>query len=234
MFIKRFLFAAAAAVIMTGCASVSSGAGGSGTEAVEENGTGAGTAQPAADENSVTEQENTQDEGGDHRENAGESTSGPVTAKEQENVTVVIPTVYEDVKTQEEADEIRDRNGYVSAVLDEDGSLVIVMSRGQYDEMIRNFKESVDKGISEIVGTGGDSAIEKIEYNDDYSIFTVTVSEDEIGIIERQAASELIMYGTLYHVYTGNDVETIRVDYVSAQSGEVIETADSGSLGSAY
>ena len=142
--------------------------------------------------------------------------------------------MYENISTQEEADEIRDRNGYVSAVLNEDGSLVIVMSRSQYDEMIRSFKESVDKGIAEIVGTGGGSSIEKIEYNDDYSIFTVTVSEDEIGTIERQAASELIMYGTLYHVYTGNDVEQIRVDYVSAQSGEVIETADSGSLGSAY
>jgi hypothetical protein len=33
---------------------------------------------------------------------------------------------------------------------------------------------------------------------------------------------------------SAGDVEQIRVDYVSAQSGEVIETADSGSLGSAY
>ena len=42
------------------------------------------------------------------------------------------------------------------------------------------------------------------------------------------------MYGTLYHVYTGNDVDQIRVDYVSAGSGEIIETADSGDLDSAY
>ena len=236
--IKRFLFAAAAAVILAGCASPSQDAGGGSTQAEQENGAAEGTAQPAAGDNGAQEQASAQTEEGDKEDGKQEDTaagrtSGAETVKE-ENVTVVIPTVYEDVKTQEEADEIRDRNGYVSAVLNEDGSLVIVMSRSQYDEMIRSFKESVDKGIAEIVGTGGGSSIEKIEYNDDYSIFTVTVSEDEIGTIERQAASELIMYGTLYHVYTGNDVEQIRVDYVSAGSGEIIETADSGDLDSAY
>ena len=89
----------------------------------------------------------------------------------------------------------------------------------------------MDKGIAEI--TAGDSSIVKIEYNEDYSEFTVTVSEDELGIIERQAADELVMYGTLYHVYTGNDVDHITVNYVNG-SGETVETADSGSLDSAY
>ena len=42
------------------------------------------------------------------------------------------------------------------------------------------------------------------------------------------------MYGTLYHIYTGNSVDHIQVDYVSEESGEVIESADSGSLTDAY
>ena len=138
------------------------------------------------------------------------------------------------MKKAEFIGKVRDRNGYESATLRDDGSLVIVMSKSQYDEMIRDFKEHVDKGISEIVGAGGNSAVEKIEYNDDYSVFTMTVSDEEIGFIEKQAADELIMYGTLYHVYTGNDVDQIRVDYVNAQTGEIIDTADSGSLDSAY
>ena len=232
--IKKLLFAAAAAVIMTGCAQASPGTDSGQAQAVEENGeeTGAqeGAAQAATGENGAeAEGENPQ-----AQENSGESASGPKAEKEQKSVTIVIPTVYEDVKTQEEADEIRDKNGYESAVLQEDGSLVIVMSQSQYDDMISDFKKDVDKGISEIIGTDDESSIEKIEYNDDYSVFTVTVSDDEIGIIERQAAHELIMYGTLYHVYTGNDVDQIRVDYVSARSGEIIETADSGDLDNAY
>ena len=231
--VKRLIIAAAAAAVMTGCASASP-TGESAAAAVSEEYdlTGAGSGNTAQAAGAA----GTQVQGGSEpgQESAGGSTSAPAGEKEKDSVTIVIPTVYEDVETQQEADEIRDRNGYESAVLEEDGSLVIVMSRSQFDEMIREFKENVDKGISEIINAGGNSSIEKIEYNDDYSVFTVTVSDEELGIIERQAADELIMYGTLYHVYTGNDVDQIRVDYVSAESGEIIETADSGDLDSAY
>lgn len=225
--VKRLIIAAAAAAVMTGCASASP-TGESAAAAVSEEYdlTGAGGENTAG-------AAGTQVQGGSEpgQESAGGSTSAPAGEKEKDSVTIVIPTVYEDVETQQEADEIRDRNGYESAVLEEDGSLTIVMSRSVYDEMIRQYKESVDKGIAEI--TAGDSSIVKIEYNEDYSEFTVTVSEDELGIIERQAADELVMYGTLYHVYTGNDVDHITVNYVNG-SGETVETADSGSLDSAY
>ena len=70
--------------------------------------------------------------------------------------------------------------------------------------------------------------------DEDYSVFTVTVKGDEIGEYERLAADEIIMYGTLYHIYSGNTVDHIQVDYVKSGSGEVIETADSGSLEEAY
>lgn len=148
--------------------------------------------------------------------------------------TIVIPTVYESVTSQEEADEIAKKNGYESAVLEEDGSLTIVMEEDVYETMISSFLDSVQKGVKEIIGDGSVSSVKKIEYNEDLSIFTVTIDADEIGIIERQAADELVMYGTLYHIYTGNSVDHIQVDYVSEESGEVIESADSGSLTDAY
>ena len=148
--------------------------------------------------------------------------------------TIVIPTAYESVTSQEEADEIAKKNGYESAVLEEDGSLTIVMEEDVYETMISSFLDSVQKGVKEIIGDGSVSSVKKIEYNEDLSIFTVTIDADEIGIIERQAADELVMYGTLYHIYTGNSVDHIQVDYVSEESGEVIESADSGSLTDAY
>ena len=167
-------------------------------------------------------------------EGADGSDTSAAASEAPETVTIVIPTVYESVTTQEEAEKIRKENGYESAVLNEDGSLTVVMSRVQRDQMLDEFKRSVDEGIAEIINTVEDSAIEKIEYNDDYSVFTVTVSSDELGIIERSAAGELIMYGTLYHIYTGSDTDHISVDFVDSGSGEIIESADSGSLDSAY
>ena len=233
MRLKRALVWIAAAVVLTGCAASPQAEEGS-TAAVSETAAPAGSEEgtQAASEGKTVGQAGSQDVA----VSADESSTKPEAAhtQEEETVTVVIPTVYEEVKTQAEADEIREKNGYKSVVLEENGSLTIVMTKSQHNELISNFRTSVDKGISEIIGAGGGSSIEKIEYNEDYSIFTVTVTEEEIGIVERQAADELIMYGALYHVYTGNDAERIRVDYVNAQSGEVIETADSGSLESAY
>ena len=231
--LKRALLCIAAAAALTGCAVSPSAEEGS-TAAVSEAGAQAGGeegTQAASEGKSVGQA------GSDPAAvSAQESSTQPEAAhaQEEETVTVVIPTVYEEVKTQEEADRIREKNGYKSVALEENGSLTIVMTKSQHDELIRDFRTSVDKGISEIIGAGGGSSIEKIEYNEDYSIFTVTVTEEEIGVIERQAADELIMYGALYHVYTGNDADRIRVDYVNAKSGEIIETADSGSLESAY
>ena len=230
---KRALLCIAAAAALTGCAVSPSAEEGS-TAAVSEAGAQAGGEEG---KQAASEGKSVGQAGSDPAAvSAQESSTQPEAAhaQEEETVTVVIPTVYEEVKTQEEADRIREKNGYKSVVLEENGSLTIVMTKSQHDELIRDFRTSVDKGISEIIGAGGGSSIEKIEYNEDYSIFTVTVTEEEIGVIERQAADELIMYGALYHVYTGNDADRIRVDYVNAKSGEIIETADSGSLESAY
>lgn len=230
---QRALLCIAAAAALTGCAVSPSAEEGS-TAAVSEAGAQAGGEEG---KQAASEGKSVGQAGSDPAAvSAQESSTQPEAAhaQEEETVTVVIPTVYEEVKTQEEADRIREKNGYKSVALEENGSLTIVMTKSQHDELIRDFRTSVDKGISEIIGAGGGSSIEKIEYNEDYSIFTVTVTEEEIGVIERQAADELIMYGALYHVYTGNDADRIRVDYVNAKSGEIIETADSGSLESAY
>ena len=229
--------ALAAVILLAGCGSAQN------TAAPEANGSGRETAAIQATADTADEKEEPGTVTGETaeasaKEEAQESAEGSDApsgaAKTEETVTVVIPTVYESVTTQEEAEKIRKENGYESAVLNDDGSLTIVMSRSQHDEMLGQFKKSVDEGITEIIHTVEDSAIEKIEYNDDYSIFTVTVSGDELGLAERQAADELVMYGTLYHIYSGNDVDHIKVDYLSSGTGEVIETADSGSLDKAY
>lgn len=161
-------------------------------------------------------------------------TAQEAAAEKKQLRTIVIPTMYESVTSQEEADEIAKKNGYESATLEEDGSLTIVMEEDVHETMISAFLDSVQKGVKEIIGDGSVSSVKKIEYNEDLSVFTVRVDTDEIGIIERQAAEELIMYGTLYHIYTGNSVDHIQVDFVSEESDEVIQSADSGSLTDAY
>lgn len=226
--------ALAAVVMLVGCGSAQNTAAPavSGGQETQESAEGFNTAE--APEGTAAAETDAAGNGTAKTETSDGTDTSAAASKAPEMVTVVIPTVYESVTTQEEAEAIRKENGYESAILNEDGSLTIVMSREQHDEMLDQFKKSVDEGIDGIIHTVEDSAIEKIEYNDDYSIFTVTVSGDELGLAERQAADELVMYGTLYHIYSGNDADHIQVDYLSSGTGEVIETADSGSLDKAY
>lgn len=216
------------AVALTGCSAAQS--------AAPSEVSAADTAEAAA-ENVAAEEVTAGETGGESAQEA-DTAAAQETAQEtpapEETVTIVIPTIYESVTTQEEADEICRRNGYESAVLNEDGSLSITMDKDTQEQMLLEFREAADKGIGEIIGSGEDSAIRKIEYSDDFSVFTVTIEGDGLGIIEKQAAEELVMYGTLYHIYSGNDVEHIQVDYISEESGELIESADSGSLSEAY
>ena len=179
-----------------------------------------------------TAQQNTDgSSGGSGTEGGKEGASGTAkeAEKQEDTVTIVIPKMYESITTQEEADEICRKNGYKKAVLREDGSLEITMTRSQQEELIMDFKKSVDKGIEQIIGSESYPSVSKIEYNEDYSVFTVVTDEEEIGITERQLAQELIMYGTIYHVYSGKEAKSIRVDFVNKETGEVIESADSGS-----
>ena len=196
--------------------------------------TGAATAQQSV-EAAADGQTSSAETAADEEQAADASgTAQDAAAAKRELRTIVIPTMYESVTSQEEADKIAEKNGYESAFLEEDGSLTVVMEEEVYEKMISAFLDSVEKGVKEIIGDGSVSSVKKIEYNEDLSIFTVTIDADEIGIIERQAAEELVMYGTLYHIYTGNNVDHIQVDFVSEESGEVIESADSGSLAGAY
>lgn len=233
MNISKYVFALAAAVILSGCAASGNAAPAAeaGTETAEEK-TTAEVTEPE-DTGAEGQSEDPAAEQTEGQTAAAGDTSSPAAEADPDLVTIVIPTVYESINSQEEADEIRDRNGYESAVLEEDGSLSITMSRSRQEELLSQFRTSVDDAIAEIVNGDG-SSIEKIEYNDSYSVFTVRVSGDEIGTADRQTAEELVMYGTLYHIYSGNDTDHIQVDYVGSGSGEVIESADSGSLGEAY
>ena len=213
------------ALMLIGCAGAQNQQA-AGQDSTEQT-AGAGGTEISAKE---AAQQNADGTAADSGAEAGKETAGGTAAQEakEDEVTIVIPKMYESITTQEEADEICRKNGYKKAVLKEDGSLEITMTRSQQQELIADFKKSVDQGIQQITESENYPSVSKIEYNEDYSVFTVVTDEEEIGITERQLAQELIMYGTIYHVYSGEETGTIRVDFVNKETGEVIESAESG------
>lgn len=143
-------------------------------------------------------------------------------------VTIVIPSQYADISTQEEADEIRDQNGYTLVKAENDGSVTIVMTAEAHEKLVADYKKSVEQGLGELRDAEEYPGIIDVTHSDDYSVFTVTIDGDSVSRIERLCADELVMYGTLYQIYTAGDKDTISVEFISGETGETIETAESG------
>lgn len=82
------------------------------------------------------------------------------------------------------------------------------------------------------MSTSGDfPTITNVSANDDFTNFTVTVSADELGLAESMSVIGLYMYGGLYGIFSGQTPDNIHVDFVNADSGEVISSADSSEAG---
>ena len=69
--------------------------------------------------------------------------------------------------------------------------------------------------------------ITNIETNDDFTVFTVTTKSTELSLSESFSVMGFYMYGGMYGAFNGADPDTfdVRVDFVNADSGEIIDTA---------
>ncbi len=178
------------------------------------------TADTTETEESTAEEETEEEESED---------SGQVEVDENLlTVEITIPADYlgEDI-TQEDLDQAVEENGYISAVLNEDGSATYVMSKSKHEEMMQEMSASLEETLNGLVGSEDYPNITSITHNDDYTSFTVTTTNTELDLAESYMVIGLYMYGGLYNTYNGNEVDNIHVDYVNADSGEIISSADS-------
>lgn len=153
--------------------------------------------------------------------------------KELFDVTITIPASwYESTGaeiSQEDLDEQYSEEGYKSATLNEDGSVTIVMSKSQHKKLMEEIEDGIVSSIKELVDDS-ENSISKIEHNDDFTKFTVTLSADEVGIVEGFAVLALNIYGGMYHVFNGTNVDNIKTVFYNS-NGSIIEEYNSSEMG---
>ena len=82
------------------------------------------------------------------------------------------------------------------------------------------------------MSTSGDYPnISKVEANDDYTSFTVTVKGNEVSMMDSMSVLGLYMAGGMYAAFNGTTVDNIHVDFVSDSTGDVISSANSKDMG---
>lgn len=214
MFRKILAVSLTGVIILTGCGGgSSSGAAKSPSSIVE-------SSVIASDSSSATES-STND-----AESALDALADVEVEKELFDVTITVPADYMEGATQEDLDAKATEIGY-KVTLNDDGSATYVMTKKQHKDMMDGIAASIKSSLNEMVGSKDYPNITGISANDDFTVFTITTKNTEPDMNESFAVMALYMYGGMYHIFNGTTVDNIHVDYVNADSGEVISSADS-------
>lgn len=147
------------------------------------------------------------------------------------DVKLTIPKDFVGDKTQEELSKAAEEKGYQSVTLNEDGSATYVMTKKQHKEMMKETRKNIDESLAEMIGSEDYPNITDIKANEDYTVFTVTTKSKDLDLSESFSVMAFYMYGGMYGIFSGDKPENVHVDFVNADSGEIIKSADSKNMG---
>ena len=146
------------------------------------------------------------------------------------SVTLTMPKDFVGETTQAELDSIAKERGYKSVTLNADGSATYVMTKAQHKELLETVADSINEGISDIIGSSDYPGIIDIRANSNYTNFTVVTRSVEVNLDDSLVALSLYADGGLYGIVSGNRPANIHIDFVNADSGEIIATANSSGM----
>lgn len=136
-------------------------------------------------------------------------------------VTVTLSPDLAEGVTQEELDAERQKLGYVSATLNEDGSVTYVMTKKQHQKTLEELRKTIDRYFEEVSASEDYPGIDSISANEDMTEIIVTMNTKDMGLQETFAGYALLFYGKIYQAYLGTPDASIRLIYVDS-SREVI------------
>lgn len=145
------------------------------------------------------------------------------------NVVVTLPADLVGETTQEKLD-AEQNDHFHKATLNADGSVSIEMSKKQHKALMEELAANIDKSLSEMVGSEDYPDITDIKSEEDYTHFIVTTKNTDLSLTESASVIGFYIYGGMYSAFNGSDDTTVIVDFVNADSGEIIATADSSQL----
>lgn len=203
-----------------------------------------GSASAPQDSSPVETDGNTVGSNGDAAEagdNAGDSTGddagedagdGAGTGVEVDtglfDVTITVPATYlgEGV-TQEQLTEQAEEAGYKSITLNEDGSATYVMSKTRHKEMMDGMRQEFDETLKAMETSGAYPNFVSAAANGDYTQFIIEINADELAEEYAYMTLGLYLIAGSYHAFNGTQPENINIQFVSAETGEVLEEYNS-------
>lgn len=143
------------------------------------------------------------------------------------SVEITIPADFVGEQTQEDLDNFSKENGFKSVVLNEDGSATYTMTKKQHEDMLSEMRQQLNSNLEELIGSVDYPNFTKIEANDNFTEFKITTKSTELDIAESFSVMAFYMYGGMYNVFSGEEVDNINVKFINESTGELIVESNS-------
>ena len=141
-------------------------------------------------------------------------------------VEIEIPKNMAGDMTQEAADALVEEKGFLSVTLNDDGSITYKMTKKRHKELLSEMKNELTD-FSDYIGTEGYENVTDISANDDLTEFVVSTRSKELNADESFLSMYLFVEGGMYSVFSGNELENIKVIYVNPDTKEIIKEVNS-------
>ena len=146
------------------------------------------------------------------------------------DVKLTIPAEFLENKTQEELDTVAKEEGYKEITLNEDGTATYVMTKSQHKKLLKEMSDTINTALQDIVESEDYQAITDIKTNDNFTDFTITTTHEKLDLSESMIILSLYMYGGMYSIFEGKEVDNIHISYVNAETGDIISESNSKDL----
>ena len=188
----------------------------------------AGQAEAAVEEAAetvVNEEDQIVDEAWDELESLGKV--------ETENglffVSITLPADFVGEEVTQESLDANAGENYISAKLNDDGSVTYKMTKKQHKTMLDGMVDSIDEALQEMIDSE-DYAFADIKHNKDFTSFDVTLETEELGLTESFMVVAFYMYGGIYGLFSGHEADNVEVNFYSPD-GTLIHTGNSKDAG---
>ena len=146
-----------------------------------------------------------------------------------ENLTTVditLPATFFEGKDMStfDPDAYAQEEGYKKAVLNEDGSVTVTMTKAKHKELLKELTSEYETAFAAMVESESTPYIKSIKHSDNFDTFTVEVERAAYDA----AAFELTPFtlgfsGMMYQVFSGDEMH-VEVTIKDVATGDVIKT----------
>lgn len=149
-------------------------------------------------------------------------------------VSLTIPASLADAdKTQADYDtQVKETSGIKSITVNDDGSVTYVLTKKYQKQMLKDLADDYTEQNNAMVGSEDYPNITEVTANDDFTNFTVKTTSESLSLAESFSTLLFYVEGGMYGAVSGVTPDNIHIDFVNANTGAIISSADSSKAGS--